>query len=256
MLTPAEGAWASAARAVRIPFLANRDLRANLAAFPGPEGQPTYTSIFSNPEFASEELTAYQAGFRTARLPRTSFDLALFYHSYGNLQSTDPETPFVDPSLPGSPLVIPSRVQNGRLGEAYGAELAAVTQVNARSKLAASYSWLRVDVRSKLGSPPLDVVDAMGNSPRHQFHARWFQDLPGKVQFDSAYYFTGALANSLRRPYHRVDCRVDWVPSARLDFSFTLQNLLDNQHPEAGASNFELPSEMGRSLYGKVTWRF
>jgi len=254
-LTPSETAWASVAQAVRIPYLANRDLRANLSAFPGPGGQPIYTSIFSNPESVSEDLTAYQAGLRTARLPRTSFDLALFYHSYDNLQSADPETPFVDSSLPGSPLVIPVVFRNNRVGETYGAELASTVQVSAKSKLAANYSWLRVDVRAKPGTPPLDG-NAAGHSPRHQFHARWFQDLPGKMQFDRAYYFTSAVADSLRRPYHRVDCRIGWNPSAKFDFSFALQNMLDNQHPEALGSGFELPSETGRSLYGKVTWRF
>jgi iron complex outermembrane receptor protein len=258
-LTPSETVWASVARAVRIPFLANRDMRVNLAAFPGPGGEPAYTSIFSNPEFVSEELTAYQAGLRTARLPRISFDLALFYHSYDYLQSTDPEAPFIDPSLPGSPLVIPSRFQNSRQGETYGAELAAVVQVSAKSKLASNYSWLRVDVRAKPGSSPADavnVVNAEVASPRHQFHARWFQDLPGRMQFDTAYYFTGGLAQGLLRSYHRVDCRIGWIPSAKFDFSFALQNMLDNQHPEAVAFSFELPSETGRSLYGKVTWRF
>ena len=255
-LTPSETAWASVARAVRIPYLANRDLRANLSAFPGPGGQPVYTSIFSNPESVSEDLTAYQAGFRTARLPRTSFDLALFYHSYDNLQSADPETPFVDSSLPESPLVIPIVFRNNRVGETYGAELASTVQVSANSKLAANYSWLRVDLRAKPGSLAVDSPSAEGTSPRHQFHARWFQDLPRKMQFDSTYYFTGALANSLRPPYHRVDCRIGWNPSTKFDFSFALQNMLDNQHPEALGSGFELPSETGRSLYGKVTWRF
>jgi iron complex outermembrane receptor protein len=189
-------------------------------------------------------------------LPRTSLDLALFYHSYDDLQSVDPEAPFADPSLPGSPLVIPLRFQNNWMGETYGAELAAVTQVSARSKLAANYSWLRVNVRAKPGIPPLGVVNAEASSPRHQFHARWFQDLPRKMQFDTAYYFTGGLAHPLLRSYHRVDCRIGWIPSAKFDFSFALQNMLDNQHLEAVAAGFELPSEAGRSLYGKVTWRF
>ncbi len=255
-LTPSETAWASVARAVRIPFLANRDLRANLAAFPGPGGQPAYTSIFSNPQFEAEELTAYETGFRTAALPRTSFDLAVFYHSYDDLQSADPEMPFFDPALPESPLVIPLRFRNNRLGETYGAELATVVQVSAKSKLAANYSWFRIDVRAKPGSPPVDAVNAEGTSPRHQFHARWFQDLPLKVQFDTTYYFTRGLAHPLPRSYHRIDCRLGWVPSSKFDFSFVLQNMLDKQHLEAVASGFESPSEVGRSLYGKATWRF
>jgi iron complex outermembrane receptor protein len=152
--------------------------------------------------------------------------------------------------------VIPILFRNSRLGETYGAELAAVTQVGAKSKLAASYSWLRADLRAKPGGPPVDGLTAEGASPRHQFHARWFQDLPGKMQFDAAYYFRGGLAHPLLRSYHRVDGRIGWAPSANLDFSFALQNVLDNQHLEAVGSGFELPSEMGRSLYGKVTWRF
>ena len=255
-LTPSETAWASGARAVRTPFLANRDLRANLSAFPDAGGQPAYVSLFSNAQFESEKLAAYQAGFRTAGLPRTSFDLAVFHHSYDDLQSTDPEMPFVDPSLPESPLVIPLRFGNNLLGKTYGAELATVVQVSAKSKLAANYSWLRLDVRAKPGAPPVDTVNVEETYPRRQFHARWFQDLPGKMQFDSAYYFTGGLAHTLLRSYHRVDCRLGWVPSAKFDFSFVVQNMLDKQHLEAVSSSFESPSEVGRSVYGKVTWRF
>jgi iron complex outermembrane receptor protein len=55
--------------------------------------------------------------------------------------------------------------------------------------------------------------------------------------------------------YVSLDLRLGWHPTPNWEFAIVGQNLLDKRHPEflaAGAVGTEIP----RSVYGKVTWKF
>jgi hypothetical protein len=41
-----------------------------------------------------------------------------------------------------------------------------------------------------------------------------------------------------------------------LEFSLSLQNLLDNQHPEFVSEALTAGSEVRRNVYGRLSWRF
>jgi hypothetical protein len=106
-----------------------------------------------------------------------------------------------------------------------------------------SYSWLR-------GGTGGDVA-VIGAG--HQLTARWSWDLPGNLEWDNGYRFTDAF--STIRAYHRVDTRLGWCPARRWELSIAGQQLLDSQHLESPPL-FVVPNEIGRSIYGKITWGF
>jgi iron complex outermembrane receptor protein len=54
----------------------------------------------------------------------------------------------------------------------------------------------------------------------------------------------------------RLDLRLGWQPTKNLELSLVVQNALDNQHAEAGRTVGIGPTEIQRSFYGKLTWRF
>ena len=51
-----------------------------------------------NDDFESEELIAYEAGYRWQAVADLSFDLALFYNDYEGLASLELGEPFIDPA--------------------------------------------------------------------------------------------------------------------------------------------------------------
>lgn len=56
--------------------------------------------------------------------------------------------------------------------------------------------------------------------------------------------------------YTRLDLRLGWHPRQDLEFSFKLENLLDNRHPEFPSSDGTVATQVPRSFYGKVIWQF
>ena len=96
-----------------------------------------------------------------------------------------------------------------------------------------------------------------GDSPQHQFHVRSYINLPGNFEFDTALYYVDILPNQGVPSYIRVDARLGWHPLDALELSLVLQDAFDKQHLEFGnRSGSVQPTEIERSIYGKITLRF
>jgi len=54
--------------------------------------------------------------------------------------------------------------------------------------------------------------------------------------------------------YTRVDLRLGWRPTDRLEFSLMGQNLFDPRHQEAGPAFFRAPTEVPRSVFLNATF--
>lgn len=112
--TPGEShsAWVAASRAVRTPSIIDVDLRFDSQAFP--TAPPTVVTFFGDENFRSEELLAFEAGYRVRPHDRVSFDLAGFFNLYDDLRSVEPGAPFAenDPPPPHtvSPLVLDNKM--------------------------------------------------------------------------------------------------------------------------------------------------
>jgi iron complex outermembrane receptor protein len=226
--------WAAVSRAVRTPsridgeFYAPRD--------------PPFTLLQGNPNFVSEELLAYEFGWRVQPSPRLSLALAAFYHDYDKLRSTER----VNPAAP-----FPLFLGNGQQGSATGAELTADYRVTDRWRLRAGYTQLHLDLRNKPDSTAPAPTDT---DPEHQFSVRSSLDLPGHFEFDAAYRFVARLIAARVPAYDDVDARLGWAPTPALEISLVGQNLLRARHGE-----FNTPAarqQIPRGVYAKVIWRY
>jgi iron complex outermembrane receptor protein len=82
-------------------------------------------------------------------------------------------------------------------------------------------------------------------------------DLPYNLEFDTIFQYSDGLSGYDVPSYTKVNLRVGWFPESWCEFSLMLENLFDDQHPEFGGSDEGIvPSEVPRSFYGKVTFRF
>src|SRR5581483_3526417 len=134
--------WSSVSRAVRTPSRADVDVTANQAA-PTPPFPPGITlSSIGNPSFVSEELLAYEIGYRTAPAKNISFDIAAFYNEYDRLKSIQTVSPFP-----------PTVMQANQIhGDTYGGEISATWRVTDGWRLQPTYSFLKMNLRARSGS--------------------------------------------------------------------------------------------------------
>ncbi|MBZ0170656.1 TonB-dependent outer membrane receptor for cobalamin and Fe transport [Candidatus Methylomirabilis lanthanidiphila] len=253
--------WAAVSRAVRTPARFERDVRNNTAAFPGSVGPIDATMLVQtsgNSDFTSEELLAFELGYRVQPVEWLSVDLAGFYTIYDNLRTAEPGTPI--PALGASPpyIVLPFRFDNRMSGNTYGVEIASTWQPLSVWRLHLNYSYLKIELHPDRTS--VEPIADERRSPRHQVQVRSLLDLPWHLQLDAAAFFVDRLPNLVPSvpSYVRLDLRLGWRPTPAFDLSLVGQNLLDNRHPEWG-SIFGVPVkplEVQRSAYVQASWRF
>ena len=255
---PRQTLWAAISRAARTPARADRGLSADLATFPLPGGELGVLDLLGSPNTGSENLLAYEAGYRWQPGKRLSLDLATFYNSYGNLQSTEPDTPFFESTPPPTHLVIPLRHANNMYGLTYGAEASVSWKVTKCWTLDSSYSLLKEAMHlTKTSHDTSIVVVEEGSSPRNQFQIHSKLNLPKRFEFDTSLYSVGRLDIEGVPSYTRLDTRISWRLGESIELSLNGQNLLDNHHLEFEATSQSVEStEVKRSVYGKITWRF
>jgi iron complex outermembrane recepter protein len=239
--------WASVSRAVRTPSRAESDIVLNPAPpVPLPPGSIT---ILGNPNMDSEELLAYELGYRVQPIDQLKLDLTAFYNDYDHLRT-------LEPTIPGP--VSPSKVANNLFGESYGTEISATAQVTNRWRLQGSYSYLEVQLHRKSGSRDSSTeATTEGSSPHHQFFIRSLVDLGWNIQFDSTLRYVDVLPAQKIPSYLTLDLRLAWSPRKDLEFAIVGQNLLDDRHPEFAPTFIGTQqTEVERSVYGTVVWRF
>ncbi len=250
--------WAAVSRAVRTPARFERDVQTNVAAFPGPGGLPTLVQTAGNSDFTSEELLAFELGYRVQPVEWLSVDLAGFYTIYDNLRTSEPGAPTLATGASPPHIVQPFLFDNRMSGNTYGVEIASTWRPVSFWRLHLNYSYLKIELHPDATS--VEKTQDQGRSPRHQVQARSILDLPWHLQFDASAFFVDRLPKlePAVPSYLRLDLRLGWRPTKTFDLSLVGQNLLDNRHPEWGGI-FGVPvrpTEVQRSGYVQATWRF
>jgi iron complex outermembrane receptor protein len=259
---PKHKLWAAVSRAVRTPSRAERDVRLVLKAIPplspaNPGSLPIVGTAIGNSDYdSSEELIAYELGYRIVPHKSLSFDLSAFYCEYDNLRGFKGEPP----SFQGTYIEQAQRFKNMREVETYGFELAGLWQITdlCRVDMAYSYYKTRKDTR--------ELLDRTQNSdaPKHQVSLRAAVNLRQDLDLDIwlryvdeiKTFYALSMADLDIDSYLTLDARLAWRPCDNLEISVVGQNLLDDKHPEYLQESYTMPTEIERSLYGKITWRF
>ena len=250
--TEKQTVWAAVSRAVRTPSDLEQDILENRSASqPPPSPVPVLISVFGNPNLKSEELTAYELGYRIKPVERLSFDVTAYYNVYDQLITTVQGAPFLVP--PAGPVVVPLTFENAQHAETYGAELLGDWRVTDKWKLTASYTYLQAHLNPQ---PSYD------NNPQNQFQIHSYLDLPHHLELDGAVYYVDQInpllgnATTTIPSYVRVDFGVTWRPTKSLEIGIYGQNLLDDSHAEFTSYKTTIVTEMPRSVMGRITWRF
>src|SRR5437667_2681 len=261
-LTPNQSIWTAVSRAVRTPALTEEGLRLNSQVIPpgtpaNPTPLPAVVAVFGSHQFNSEDLLAYELGYRVQATKNLSLDIATFYNNYSNLRTAEPGAPYPEGSPAPTDFVIPFVAGNKMSGGTYGVELFADWKVVPKWRLAGSYSYLQMNIHKNANSLDPTPDNPNGSSPRHQWYLRSSIDLPKHFDQDTTLRFVDHLPGLNVPSYYSLDGHLGWRPVTRLELSIGGQNLLNNWHFEF-MPDFVNTSRtvVKRSIFGSITVKF
>jgi len=240
--------WGAISRAVRTPSSIEEDV--SLAAFTTAGAPPNVSRIVGNPNQRSEELIAYELGHRIQPTKHLSFDTALFYNDYDDIQTIGfPGAAFLAPD--GLSNIIPYRLNNEGSGDVYGVEVSSNWNVTEDWRLTGSYSLLKMDLDVS-SAAFTNLNSGENNAPVNQFSLRSYLNLTDTVQWDNITYYVDNLSAPVGS-YLRYDTRLAWQALPGLEVSLIGRNLLDDSHPEFPATP---QAQFSRGVIGQVLWKF
>jgi iron complex outermembrane receptor protein len=238
-LTPRHLLWGAISRAVRTPSRIDRDFFVPLAP-----GSASFL-LAGGPTFVSEDVRAYELGYRGEPHDRLSWTVASFYNDYRHIRSLEQLTP---------PAPLPLVFANGQTGHSYGAELTAEYRVTEWWRLRSGYTALRLHVRPEPGSTDTSFGSTESHDPNYYGTLRQSLDLPAHLQCDVGFRYVGHILNQSVPAYRELDGRLAWQATRTVEISLAGQNLLHGHHAE-----FDVPGtrkEAERGVNGKLVWRF
>ncbi|MGD9982328.1 MAG: TonB-dependent receptor plug domain-containing protein [Hyphomonadaceae bacterium] len=223
--------WGAISRAVRTPARFDRDL-----INPG--------IIAGGSNFVSEEVIAYELGYRAQVNDRFWFSVSTYYNVYDELRTVEAT----------GPLVFPLEVRNGMHGETYGLEAWGSYAIADWWRLDAGIWLLEKDLALDAGSADLFGVGFAGNDPDQQATLRSLMDITDRTQFDVSVRYVDELPSPAVSSYTAVDARLGYRLTDHLELSIAGYNLLDEDHVEFINPSLP-PRQSSRSFFISARWR-
>jgi iron complex outermembrane receptor protein len=240
---PRHTVWGAVSRAVRTPTRIDTELRVDAVL---PSGD--VSRILGSHEFDSEQVTAYELGWRVKATDLLFLDVAAFYNRYDDLFSAEPGAPTTDPRLPGR-RILPIVEDNRLHGEGYGLEIAGDAELAEPWHVHAAYTAMRLRLHRDPGSRDVGVEAAEDQTPRHQIALRSELRLPARFELDGVMRFVDDIAGPVGG-YLTFDARLAWTWRSHVEISIVGRDLADAHHRE-----FPGGTEVERSVFGQVrTW--
>ena len=259
-LSQSQAIWGGVSRAVRTPARTEQDMQLDAAVLPpsvASGGLPIRVSVFGDRSFESEDLVAYESGYRVNLGRTVSLDVAAFYNSYSNLLSAEPAAPLVSVDRGTVHIVAPLVADNKMSGGTYGSELFAEWRPASMFRMSGAYTFLRMDIDRDADSLDTTSPDPAGSSPRHQFFVRSAIDLTRSLQQDVTWRYVGGLDGLAIPSYYSLDAHLGWALSKRLTASIGGQNLTNNEHLEFRPDFIATaPTVVNRTYQVTARWAF
>ncbi len=221
--------WASVSRAVRTPSRAEHD------AFMIPDNlvKPGVISVLQGSrDFDSEELIAYEIGYRFQPHETMLFDLTLFYNDYDKLENFTPVgVSFPSQTAPLAAIIL--EVDNNINAETYGFEMAFDWQPSEKLTIRASYSYLNMELHSGPRIGDKDLVKVIeGQSPHHQVNLQSSYELTPDLTLTLGGHYIDRLSASKVKSHIDIDVGLRWQMTKNLNIAVFGKNLLHDERFE------------------------
>lgn len=240
--------WAAVSRAVKTPSIAEESWNLNVQTL-APE---VIAQQQFNRNLVSEDLIAYELGYRVKPVHKVCLDSTVFINDYRKLTTFEPLA-LVDAG--GGNFYAPFQINNLGSGHAFGFEESASWDVTSHWNLLANYSYINLLLNRGFSQDPT-FSGQSGDVPHNQFMIRSQLYLPHDVRLINTGYYVSRLPNQSVDSYFRFDTQVIWKATEGIELSLDGQNILDNRHPEFGAPLNGAQNEIPRAVYGRITFRY
>jgi iron complex outermembrane receptor protein len=208
--------------------------------------------LLPDPSFDSEQLIAYEAGYRLRPAERAYFTASAFYNDLRNTLSTELLTPFVEAGSPAR-LILPVDFANGLHGNSQGVEVTSDVRPVTSLRLTANYSYVFVAMSKHRGSRDVSQERHYeGAIPHHQVQAGASFDL-SRWSFDYLLRYVSELPASSVPAYAASSVRVGRQFGSGLELAVVGQDLFNDHHLEWPSTGGNV--EISRSIYGRFVWR-
>lgn len=249
--------WGAISRAVRTPTRFEDDFGPTIfGTVPGP--LTIALEARGDRDYDSEDLLAYELGYRFLPTDKFFIDFTTFYNKYDDLFTAEARSDLVrfDFTGPAPLLVVPVLSDNKMKSETYGVEVSAQWQALSWWRFAGTYSYLQIKTDIAQNSTNVGTTDDIDNgSPHNQATLSSSIDLPGNVELDVFGRYVDELKAFDIDDYVELDFRIGWNPLENLELSIGGSNLLDKGHPEYPGEGLPM-TEIERSVFAKITLKF
>jgi iron complex outermembrane receptor protein len=236
--------WASIAKAVRTPSRVELDGRILGSVEPPFSGANTFPVPFAitingNPMMDSEEVIAYEIGYRAQPARSMTLDVAFFYNDYKDLRTLVSQGVFCQPAgLPISdpacffgpidyaelPLIMTNQIDL----DTKGMEISMSYEIRDWWRMYGAYSYLKIEGGDQVALP----VSAGEDSPEHQLSLRSSMNINASTELDFWMRYVDELQIQKVDSYVTLDARLNWAISNAWQVSLAGRNLLDSSHLE------------------------
>ena len=246
----------SAARAIRQPSRVETDLSSAVGSIPLPGGLQGILTVTGNPQIKPEELREYEIGYRAQVGKYLSLDIATFYSQYRRIETLEPGASIPNANAAGPFVLLPLIFDNKQHANDYGIEMFANWSVSSRWKLSPGFSTLRMNLELDPSSRDTITERINGDSPARRFQIRSSLKLPHNLDWDSSLYFVAATPEGDIPRHTRVDTRLGWRLAESVEISLVGQNLLRPLRYESQDAFQVHSTQVRRSAYAQILWRF
>ena len=200
--------WGAISQASRTPNRIERDL--------------TLPGFLTGADFQSEEVTAYELGYRATPIPRASFSVSAFYNVYDQLRTV----------TPNAATFLPLNLTNFGEAETWGVEAWGSYDVSEAWRVSAGLSTLDKEFDPSVTLRDLSGLASIGDDPEYQVMLRSQSDLRDDLELDVRLRAVDDLATT--DGYVEADLRLGWRVTDRLELSVTGENLIEDLRVETG----------------------
>lgn len=243
--------WGAVSRAVRTPSITLEDIQFISSTL----GANLFAARVGSKSVKSEELLAYELGYRIQPMSNMTVDVSTFFNDYSRLILGSQGAVYSTTTSLGTYNIAPVLPINAGSASSYGFESTVKWNPISYLELTASYSLLQL----KFDQPDPFGFTFANKAPKHQFNLSSSWDLPHNLELSNSIYTVGSIAPAGVTdisPYVRFDSKLTWKALDNLELSLVGQNLLQNQHREFSPFLYQNQTEVPRAVYGNVTWKF